>query len=104
MTVNMQRLSLVTRQYRKHNELLEEKYGVQTSNLTPGIQQLSLLTKRYRDHNNRVEEGYTPHAEKCTTAELEIITRDNHYTIGKVLRRIERIEKKLGIITSPEEC
>lgn len=71
--------------------------------MSPDMQSLAKITRRYKAHNDKIAEGHSEHKEHCTTAELEIIVRESHYTLAKALRRIERLEKKIGIVPEPND-
>ena len=55
------------------------------------------VVERYRAHNDMIAEKQTPHVQICTITDLEIITRNTHSVLTRALRRITRLEQRLGI-------
>lgn len=62
---------------------------------------LATIVNRYRAHNDKLQETLTTHVQVSTLADLEIITRNTHFVLNKALRRIARLEKRLGVMGEP---
>ncbi len=71
--------------------------------IVPPSEPLAAVVARYREHNDRLEEQQTEHVRVCTLTDLELITRNTHLTLGRALKRIARLEQRVGLVGGDSE-